>query len=91
MVGRPSATGAFAGIAVDHPGQGAKQQGGREIYQELCYELGGEMAVLAKASASDLAAVAGERVALAVLNARMGQVTIEPGFDGRYGTVSISG
>ena len=72
-------------------GKGRNSKAAEKIYQELCHELGGEMAVLAKASASDLAAVAGERVALAVLNARMGQVTIEPGFDGQYGKVSISG
>ena len=62
----------------------------RKAYQELCNKLGDEITVLAKADFSELAIVAGERVAAAVTNARIGRVSIEPGFDGQYGKVSVS-
>ena len=58
-------------------------------YQKLCAELGGELAVLSRAEQVDIQAVAGDRVAEAVTRARTGLVTLEPGFDGQYGTVRV--
>ncbi len=60
-------------------------------YQKLCAELGSELTVLAKAELPDLEQVAGERVAVAILKARTGRVTVEPGFDGQYGRVQVWG
>ena len=61
------------------------------VYSKLCAALGGELAVLAEAEGADIRAVAGERVAEAVLRARTGRVLVEPGFDGQYGKVSVWG
>ena len=59
------------------------------VYRQLCDELGSEIAVLATVDESDLMRVAGETVAEAILRARQGKVSIEPGFDGKYGTVRV--
>ena len=59
------------------------------VYSQLCAELGSEIEVLARSDEDDIRAVAGERVAQAVLKARAGDVTVEPGFDGQYGTVRV--
>ena len=59
------------------------------VYRQLCDELGGELSVLSTASRADIQHVAGEQVAEAVLRARTGRVSVEPGFDGQYGTVRV--
>ena len=58
-------------------------------YGRLTQELGNELYVLMRAGAADLTEVAGERVAQAVLSARVGDVEVEPGFDGVYGKVRL--
>jgi uncharacterized protein (TIGR00375 family) len=70
-------------------GVGRSSKSVQIIYQKLCAELGNELTVLVKAELPDLERVAGERVALAIMRARTGQVSVEPGFDGRYGTVQV--
>ena len=59
------------------------------VYQRLCDELGSELAVLIHASGTDIQHLAGEQVAQVVLRARAGQVAVDPGFDGQYGTVRV--
>ncbi len=59
------------------------------VYGRLCDELGGELRVLSSADEADLSAAAGERVAEAIVRARRGLVTVDPGFDGQYGTVRV--
>ena len=59
------------------------------VYQRLCDELGGELQVLSSAEEAGVTAVAGERVAEAIIRARRGLVSIEAGFDGQYGTVRV--
>ena len=54
-------------------------------------ELDNEMSVLLNAPVSDIARIAGERVAEGVDRVRRGLVEIVPGYDGRYGTVKIWG
>ncbi len=56
-------------------------------YDRLTRELGGELRVLMHADAAELERSAGEALAQAVLRARMGDVVVEPGFDGVYGRV----
>ena len=58
-------------------------------YRRLTQELGSELQVLMSAEASDLAEVAGEQLARAVLQARAGKVRIEPGYDGEYGKIHL--
>ena len=70
-------------------GAGPKTKTVQKVYRRLCDELGSELDVLARAGELDLIQVAGEPVAEAILKARRGQVSIEAGFDGRYGTVHV--
>jgi PHP family Zn ribbon phosphoesterase len=61
----------------------------RDIYLKLVTALGGELSVLTDAPVADLAALAGERVAEGVSRMRAGEIFIEPGYDGAYGTVKV--
>ena len=70
-------------------GVGRRTKRVRTVYQRLCDELGGELQLLSSADEADLSAVAGERVAEAVIRARRGLVSVEAGFDGQYGTVRV--
>ena len=58
-------------------------------YQKLTDALGGEFAVLLKASHADIAAVAGERIAVGVDKVRSGDIVIDPGYDGVFGVVKL--
>ena len=61
----------------------------QETYMGLVSELGSEISVLIDASPLDVAKVAGERVAEGVDKVRRGDILIEPGYDGQYGTVRV--
>ena len=56
-------------------------------YDTVVDHIGSELAALLYASTSDLLPVAGETLAEAILKARTGEVAVEPGYDGIYGTV----
>ena len=72
-------------------GVGRKSKRVQMQYAKLCRELGSELNVLVHAGQADLEAVTSETVAQAVLNARTGRVSVEPGFDGQYGRVRVWG
>ena len=72
-------------------GFGRRSKAVARVYQSLCNELGSELEVLRVADEADLRQIAGERVARAIVMARYGEVTVDPGFDGQYGTVRIGG
>ena len=57
---------------------------------KLVTELGSELELLAGAGERDLATVAGEELAGAILQARRGHIRVEPGYDGVYGRVSLA-
>ena len=56
-------------------------------YDAVVDQVGSELAALLYASASDLLPVAGEMLTEAIMRARTGEVSVEPGYDGIYGTV----
>ena len=70
-------------------GVGANTKTVRVCYDRLVSEVGSELAVLVDATPDDLERIAGERVAEGVGRVRSGDLTIEPGYDGRYGSVRI--
>ena len=70
-------------------GVGTRTKSVQNIYRRLCDELGSELDVLTRADEAQLIRVAGEAVAEAVRKARGGQVSVQPGFDGEYGTVRV--
>lgn len=68
---------------------GAGTKRAQREYHKLVERFGGEMTVLTTAPETEIAAVAGERTAEAIARVRKGDVSIEPGYDGVYGTVKI--
>ena len=58
-------------------------------YSQLTAELSSELEVLTSAPLSDIAKVSGEQIAEGVSRVRKGNITIEPGYDGLYGTVKV--
>ena len=76
-------------IIAETLGRGAATKGVRLEYQRIVQELGSELHVLVETDGSDLERVAGERLAQGILKARTGDVRVEPGYDGLYGTVRL--
>ena len=70
-------------------GFGVNTKSVRACYDRLVSEIGNELAVLVNASLDDVERIAGDRVAEGVGRVRNGDLTIEPGYDGRYGSVRI--
>ena len=70
-------------------GSGPDSKMVRDAYLGLTSEFGSELAVLTEAPSSDIARVAGERLAEGVARVRAGAISIEPGYDGVYGTVKV--
>ena len=58
-------------------------------YTALIGAIGTEMDILIEAPIHDIERTASERVAHGVARVRRGEVSIEPGFDGRYGSVRV--
>jgi len=58
-------------------------------YRQLTDALHGEFNVLLGASHQEIAAVAGERVAVGIQKVRDGDIIIDPGYDGVFGVVKI--
>ena len=57
-------------------------------YEALVAEFAGELNVLTSAPPADLDRISGHRLAQSVLAVREGQVDVDPGYDGVYGTVT---
>jgi len=70
-------------------GQGVNTKGVQDKYRQVIAELGSELAILLYADNADLTAAAGPELAAAVLQARAGNLYVEPGYDGVYGKVSL--
>ncbi len=58
-------------------------------YMRLTNEVGTEFAVLLESDISAIAKVAGSRVAEGIERVRLGQLVIDPGYDGVFGVVKI--
>lgn len=61
----------------------------KNLFEQLCRELGGEMNVLLKTKKDDVAKIAGPNIADGVQKVREGNITVAPGYDGEYGVVKI--
>jgi uncharacterized protein (TIGR00375 family) len=61
----------------------------RDIYLDLVSAIGNELSVLTETPPSEIATLAGERVAEGIARVRSGDIAIEPGYDGVFGTVRI--
>ena len=61
-----------------------------DAYRRLCREFGSELEVLMWAGEDELRGVAGVAAAAAIVKARRGEVAVDPGFDGQYGSMQIN-
>ena len=61
----------------------------RMEYDRIVAELGGELSVLTDSTVAELGVVAGERIAEGIARVRRGDISVEPGYDGVYGTVRV--
>ncbi len=68
---------------------GPKTKKASAAYSSLTSWFGNELEVLMNAPTADVAGVAGDRVAEGVDRVRRAELSIEPGYDGVYGTVKI--
>jgi uncharacterized protein (TIGR00375 family) len=78
-------------IIAEALGVGTGTQAVEREYQQLLYKCGTEFDVLLKADEAALRAAAPERIAEGILRMRRGELRVEPGYDGEYGTVRIFG
>ena len=76
-------------IVSENLGVGPDTKKVRDTYLDVVSRLGNELSVLTETSPSEIAIVGGERVAEGIARVRSGDITIEPGFDGVFGTVRI--
>ena len=79
----------LTGIISEGLGCGPETKRARDTYLRLVSEFGSELSVLTTARPTEIASFAGERVAEGIGRARGGDISIEPGYDGVYGTVRI--
>ncbi len=70
-----------------HVGSGSKKA--QKLYFELLGRLGNEFHVLLEAPLEEIAALSAP-LAAAIGRMRRGEVEIDPGYDGRFGTVSVT-
>jgi DNA helicase II / ATP-dependent DNA helicase PcrA len=70
-------------------GVGPESKSATQCYEALLTAIGGEFTVLLDAEVAAIAAVAGDLVAEGVRRVRNGQLSINPGYDGEFGTVKI--
>ncbi|HPY37346.1 MAG TPA: DNA helicase UvrD, partial [Clostridia bacterium] len=61
----------------------------QKLLNSLVKELGPELYVLREASLSDIEASGGALIAEAIRNVRLGNLKIQPGYDGLYGKINI--
>ena len=70
--------------------RGANTRGVMKEYERITGELGTELRTLLWAAEDELEKAAGPALTAAIMRTRRGEITIEPGYDGVYGRVSIA-
>ena len=76
-------------VLAESLGRGVNTKSVQREYAKLVAELDSELAVLTDAPLPDIAGVSGERVAEGVARVRRGDISVDPGYDGVYGTVKV--
>ncbi len=76
-------------IIAETLGRGVATKGVQALYHRLIGLLGPELHLLQEAPLEEIARSAGERLADGIGRVRRGEVSVEPGYDGVYGTVRV--
>ena len=79
----------LAEIIAEALGVGVSTQAVQGIYTRLIGEFGSEFKVLLEESTNKIAKISSEKVAEGVSRVRSGDLVIDPGYDGVFGTVKI--
>ena len=72
-------------------GVGVKTKTVAGVYERLIERFGTELSVLMEASIADIEIASDDRTAEGIDRVRRGDIYIEPGYDGVYGTVRVWG
>ncbi|MCJ7792551.1 MAG: endonuclease Q family protein [Candidatus Marinimicrobia bacterium] len=72
-------------------GAGTSSQTVINEYNRLTERLGSELVVLLKTDPLEIAKIAGEKIAQGIKKVRDGEIVVDPGYDGVFGTVKIWG
>jgi PHP family Zn ribbon phosphoesterase len=78
-------------IIAEALGVGTGTQAVEREYRQLISVCGSELSVLLRAQDGALHAATSERIVEGILRMRRGELRVEPGYDGEYGTVRIFG
>jgi DNA helicase II / ATP-dependent DNA helicase PcrA len=70
-------------------GSGTTAKPVQELYHRMLVKLGGEINILSDVPLSEIKAAAGDLLAEGIKRMREGKVSIAPGYDGAYGTVTL--
>jgi uncharacterized protein (TIGR00375 family) len=76
-------------IIAEALGVGRDTVGVKNEYRKLCDHFGSEFEILLNASIPDIQSFTHEKIGIGVDRARRGEVIINPGYDGEFGTVKI--
>ena len=76
-------------IIAESLGGGLGTKKTQDNYLKLVSRFGSELSVLMDVAPTDIATLSGERIAEGVARVRSGDISIEPGYDGVYGTVQV--
>ena len=76
-------------IIAEVKGVGKSSKKVEEEYQKLIGVFGNELSILLKIKTEKISEVGGEKLAEGINKVRSGDIYIDPGFDGEYGTVKI--
>jgi uncharacterized protein (TIGR00375 family) len=76
-------------IIAEGLGKGTHTKAVRTEYDKLVTEFESELSVLTEAPVAEVATVSGERIAEGIARVRRGAISVEPGYDGMYGTVTV--
>lgn len=79
----------LAEIIGEIKGMGRDTMGVGRIFEHLCTSLGGEFNVLLWTDTEEIAKVAGREIAEGIARMRKGQVKVDEGYDGVFGTISV--
>jgi uncharacterized protein (TIGR00375 family) len=76
-------------ILAEALGTGVSSQNVLNEYNKLTEAFGSEFGVLLKTPLEEIAKISGKRVAEGIEKVRRGEIVVEPGYDGVFGTVKI--
>lgn len=69
--------------------KGVNTKGVKEAYDQMIKSLGSELDILLQSPLEKINSLFGKKMREGIEKNRKGEITIEPGFDGQYGTVKI--